>query len=167
MVGLNNETNGQYSAEDEKYVDQFPIGLERDTAEWKMISQRLTDKAQVARLFLKKFTILWGGNDASLYWSMEGLNYPKLKDWLFTYERLLYSSILLFAGIGSFAMRRRNRIDPVLMLVFLILGYAAIHLSIEIQTRYRSFLLPSFAILFGYGLSYMQEKWLPYHRNTP
>lgn len=167
VVGLNVKTNGQYSAEDEKYVAQYPIGPERNAAEWQIISQRLTDQTQVARLLVEKFKILWGGNDASLYWSMEGLNYPKLKDWLFTYERLLYSSILLFAGIGSFAARRRNRIDPVLMLVFLILGYAAIHLSIEIQTRYRSFLLPSFAILFGYGLSYMQEKWLPYHRNTP
>lgn len=158
VVGLNAQTNGQYSAEDEKYVTQFPVGAERTAIERKLIEERLADHSQVARLFVEKFKLMWGGNDASIYWSLDGLDHPRLKDWLFKCERVLYSSILLFASIGCMTLLSRRKLDAVIVLLILVLGYAAIHLFIEIQTRYRSFLFPSFAIFFSYGLSYVYEK---------
>jgi hypothetical protein len=62
----------------------------------------------------------------------------------------MYSVFCLFA-IGTVSLVRKNNNLSSLLLI-LIGGYAAIHMIVEIQTRYRFDILPAFFILMGYGI---------------
>jgi 4-amino-4-deoxy-L-arabinose transferase-like glycosyltransferase len=152
VLGFNYESKGQYSQKDAEYVSQFPIGEERTEAERALVRERLSDKGKVAELFIDKFETMWGSNDASIYWSLESIDRPNLKDIIFKIERVLYSSILLFAAVGIMFLIRKSDNDNPILFALLILGYAAVHFLIEIQTRYRSFIFPSFILLQGYGI---------------
>nr|WP_028401309.1 glycosyltransferase family 39 protein [Ectobacillus panaciterrae] len=165
VLGFNHETNGQYSAKDEAYIAQFPIGEQRMEAERQLIQERLSDTGKTAALFKEKFKIMWGANDAAVYWSLGAIERPNVKDILFKTERVFYSSMLLFAAAGLFFMIRKSENDLSVFFLLLVLGYAAVHLLIEIQTRYRPFIIPSFAVFQGYGIFIVfTHLWNKYKR---
>lgn len=151
VVGLNHETTGGYSAKDLEYVWKFPIGSERKVAEMQLIKERLADKQKLMVLFNDKFKSMWAGKDSSIYWSLGHIDQKQLINNIYIWERLIYICLMFF-GIISLMKLVKDRSNASLLFVLLILGYVAVHFMIEIQTRYRYFIIPSFVIIQSYGV---------------
>lgn len=153
VLGFNHETMGRYSDSDAAYVGQFPIGNERKKAEMKLINERMADKQQLLVLFREKLKIMWGHNDDSITWGAGHFQDLTSLSRLYKFERLMYASIIIYLIVSLFYMLKDKSIGKQnLLFVLLILGYAAVHLLIEVQTRYRYFILPSFVIIQSYGV---------------
>ena len=153
MVGLNYETTGGYSVKDNEYVRNIPIGNNRKEAEMQLIKERLADKQKLMVLFNDKFKKMWADNDASISWSLKHIHQKQLINSIYIWERLIYIS-LMFCGIISLMRLVKDKSPSNISLLFflLILGYVAIHFLIEVQTRYRYFIMPSFVVLQSYGV---------------
>jgi hypothetical protein len=160
-LGLNAHSNGAWNAADQRYVSQFKVGQARNQAEKSLIKERLNHKKRIIHLFGNKFIAFWGKPDAGVYWSMRGLKQPVLQLSIVIYERLMYmvSCLLVIGTILLF--KKENQLAP--LLYILVAGYAAIHMVIEIQTRYRFDILPVLFLLAGYGAygikQYMQNQF--------
>lgn len=155
-VGLNYNSNGSWNLKDQDYVSKFKLGTERNKAELSLVKERLQNKQQVVKLFINKFVTFWGAPDDSTYWSLENLNKANLQNQLMKYERLMYIAACLLA-IGTIALyKKKNEAFP--LLYILLGGYAAIHMIVEIQTRYRFDILPVLFILVGYGVYVIQQR---------
>lgn len=172
MVGLNAETDGRWSREDAKYVLQYKLGEERDQAELAIIKERLSDPSAVVTLIAKKFYVFWGATDDSVYWSLSELNRPYLSSTLQSMERIMF---ILMSGFGIFSLialfRKGLKQPQSLFFVILLLGYTAIHLIIEIQSRYRLDVIPAFIVLQSYGIymisDYVQRLFNSKHKQIP
>lgn len=171
MVGVNPETTGGWSQADTDYVLQYPLGEARDEAERRLFLERLEDKPALARLLLRKLEVMWGAEDSAFMWSMWQQDRPRLQRLAIQGERIGY---LLAAGFGFIAMatrlfaRRRDPEDEPLftLLLILLLGYAAIHIAIEIQTRYRMDMMPGLFILQSYGVYWLGATLTRGHKST-
>jgi len=161
MVGLNAETNGSWSSEDARYANQFAFGEERHRAELIKIKERLQNKSELAALMGRKLVLMWGGNDSSLFWSMHGLNRSDWEYRLSLGEGPWYVLMCAFGLIGMIMLLfgQSERHSRHLLYLILLLLYAAVHLIIEIQTRYRLDLNPVFILLQSYGF-YRVYIWL-------
>ncbi|MGG2063305.1 ArnT family glycosyltransferase [Bacillus sp. S14(2024)] len=153
VLGFNYETKGTYSTEDANRVMSLEIGEERTVEEKKIIKERLADKEKVLELFGDKFAYMWGDIDASGYWSLGQLNKENLKDKSMEYEKYIYVATMLFGLVGllSLLVQKEKNLQYTLFLL-LIIGYVCVHFLIEVQTRYRYFIIPSFFIIQSYGI---------------
>lgn len=175
VVGLNSESYGLWNEADARYVMQYPLGEERDRAELALIKERIRDPVKLAGLFVRKYTMMWGGEDSAVEWSLAGLNLPLRERALTVIERCQYILIAFFGmltGLQSLRIRRRQSaveeakdqaVAPILPLLIL-WGYASLHLLIEIQIRYRFDILPYFIVLSGAGARYFMEARLRKNR---
>ncbi|MDZ5606565.1 glycosyltransferase family 39 protein [Bacillus pseudomycoides] len=158
VLGFNHETRGSYSDTDAAHIMSFEIGEKREAEEKRIIKERLADKQEVLALFKNKFALMWGDIDASPYWSLNMEGKEDLKETSLKYERYMYIATMLF-GIVSLlsliATKQKNYYYTPFCL--LIIGYILIHFLIEIQARYRYFIIPSFTIIQIYGI-YMCYK---------
>ena len=161
VVGFNHETEGKYSNEDREYLDQFSLWDERNEKAKELIQERISDKGEVLELWNHKFTYLWGDKDSSIHWSLNDLSPPQeLVDSLYKIERVMYMLTLTFCIIGfSYILFWGHKLNSgyPLILIFL-LGYAAAHILIEVQTRYRFDIMPAMMILQGYGIYLVTTK---------
>lgn len=155
MVGANPVTTGGWSQEDTDYVLRYPLGEERNEAERSLLVERLADKRQLIDLFIRKLKTMWGSEDSAFMWSLWQQDRPHLQQLSIQGERVGY---LLAAVFGLLAMlsllfgKQPDAVDGIYALyIILLLGYAAIHIAIEIQTRYRMDILPCLFILQSYG----------------
>ncbi|WP_369900908.1 glycosyltransferase family 39 protein [Bacillus manliponensis] len=152
VLGFNHETTGGFSVPDYELVNQYEVGKERFAVEKELIAERTEDKKQLLILLKDKLKLMWGDYDASIYWGFEGYDVPNVKDAFWIVEKIMYLSIVLFAVIALLALIKERKNEYLLFFLLLILGYVAVHLLIEIQTRYRYFIMPTFIILQGYGI---------------
>lgn len=153
VVGFNHETQGTYSNSDADRIMRLSIGEERKSEEMKLIQERMTDKEKLFKLFAHKFIYMWGGIDASGDWSLGRLDKKELQDRAMEYERYIYITTMLFGMIALiylFITKQKNLQYRLFLL--LIIGYVFVHFLIEIQTRYRYFIIPSFFIIQSYGI---------------
>jgi hypothetical protein len=163
MVGLNAQTDGLWNADDSKYARQYPFGPERDRAEWAKIRERLGHEPETAALLARKLVRMWGTGDASAYWSLMGAGKAQAERGLNRWERAQYVWLCVFGALAMIALLRfggGRRVQPLLALLLI---YAAIHLVIEIQTRYRLDIMPVFIALQSYGAYRVQSRirgWL-------
>ncbi len=154
VLGLNASTNGGYSNEDAKILDDYPIGDLLYEKELDLIKERLKDKKQLAKLMYRKFIIMWSDNDFSIQFISPG---TKLSDKNLNYivrlEKVQYSLVMLLSFLSIlFILKDKNKYNLIIyMLTILISANWFIYLFIEIQTRYRFFIMPAFFILSGYG----------------
>jgi len=150
VIGLNSETTGQYSDDDAHYVKHFPLGEERNKAEQELIKERTENKEQLKVLMLNKYSLMWGTQDSTVYWS-SNFGVKELTVYTGIYEQVMYIIAALLAMLAALAMfRQRNK--KLYFFMLLIFLYMTAHLFIEIQTRYRDFILPSIFIFTGYGM---------------
>lgn len=160
VLGLNHETNGSYSGKDSEALK----GLELQTRlekEEEMIQNRLADKSELLQLFKEKFEDMWGSRDASIFWSykIENENSKEnVSELLYRLDKLIYVPLFLF-GLLSVVILARNMLKDndhhsakALYFVLFIIGYAMIHLLIEIQTRYRLVMIPGLVIIQSLGV---------------
>ncbi len=151
VTGLNYSTTGQYSYTDNQHLLQFAIGEERKAEELKLIKERTGNIATLFKLFLKKYYIFWGTKDAFVHWTIGSQNASLVKNIQST-EQSMYMIAILFSVIACIRLLRKKTINHSFFVILISL-YAAAHLLIEIQTRYREFIIPAVFIFFGYGLS--------------
>ncbi|MCC3371596.1 glycosyltransferase family 39 protein [Cohnella sp. REN36] len=153
MVGMNVQTTGGWSQEDTDYALSYRLGSERDAAERTLLLERLRT-VDVPALLWAKAKLLWGGEDASAYWSLFQTPQADLQAPYIRAERVLYAAMAAFGVVGMLALWRRREEDEQgeMLLAMLLLGYAVIHLVIEIQTRYRLDMMPAFILLLSYGV---------------
>ncbi|MBD3108429.1 glycosyltransferase family 39 protein [Bacillus sp. AGMB 02131] len=160
LVGFNHETTGQWSKSDVELIP-LPVGKERDELSKQLIMERLEDKSQLPQLFKDKFILMWGSNDSSIFWSLDGLEKDtvfsidrlELMNNLYKLDRIVYLLIMLFSFIGFvFLLIKKQKEYPYSLYILLIVGYILVHFLIEIQTRYRYFIMPAFILFAGYGL---------------
>lgn len=159
MIGLNPQTNGGWSYEDTVYAERFPIGEERDRVELALLKERLRDKGQVAALFGRKLQAMWGADDSAPMWSIPKQDRPQLQMRLVQAERIEYVLMALFGLLAALAMARRGASAEMSLFLLLLLGYAALHLVIEVQTRYRFDIFPCVFVLAGCGLASTLVPW--------
>lgn len=161
VLGFNKETSGRYSVSDAENIADLPVGKERKEASLALIEERTEDKAALVYLFANKFRIMWGQSDASISWSLGqikeenilGVKLTDLQTELAIAERISFFFISLFSSIALlYLLVKKQEEYPYSLFLLLIVGYVLVHLLIEIQTRYRYFIIPAFIILAGYGI---------------
>jgi len=160
VLGLNHETFGIYSQADENRIMSIENINQRQHEEWNIIKERTDDKIDLLQLFYMKFTIMWGSVDGSGEWSLSTLKELELERNLMKHECLIYISAMLFGIIGLVSLISKNNASfQYTLLLLLIIGYVLVHLLIEIQTRYRYEIIPSFTVVQSYGV-YITYKYL-------
>ncbi|WP_198162717.1 ArnT family glycosyltransferase [Halobacillus mangrovi] len=164
VVGLNHETRGTYSNEGSKTLSNLSW-KERLAKEEEMIEERLSDPSRLPPLFHDKFSIMWGDRDASIMWSYQGDD-EDFKDWLYKTDKFIYLQFFIFGMIAIFGLIKsakgnlENKQQKALFFVLFIIGYAMIHLLIEIQTRYRFVLMPGLITLQSYGVYVLHRLFI-------
>jgi hypothetical protein len=105
---------------------------------------------------------MWAGYE-DLYWgfghlepdgeAILGVNWNSLQLLLAHIEKGIYllAVALAFAGI-LYRLTRREQNGEYLVPVLLVCGYYAVHLIVEVQVRYRYFLMPCIFILAAMAL---------------
>ena len=171
VVGLNQETNGQWNRADyERFIvpsADDPAGT--DEAMRQEVAERLAvGPGKLAGLALRKSTAMWAGYE-DLYWgfghldpdgeAVPGVSWNSLQLLLAHAEKGLYllAFALAFAGI-VYRLTRRERVGADLILVLLLCGYYAVHLMVEVQVRYRYFLMPCVFVLGAMALTDWWKK---------
>ncbi|CAH8773278.1 hypothetical protein [Paenibacillus dendritiformis] len=153
VLGFNHETSGRYSKADSEFVFQYNLGEERNKVEKEIIKNRISDWKSLPGLFLDKIKIMWSDSDA-LYWSLNTQENKRLSNILNLISHASYWVIMSFLLVSVFwLIFRYDNDERYLFFVVLILGYFSIHLLIEIQTRYRYFIMPSIILISGYSFS--------------
>jgi len=155
VIGLNYATSGQYSDEDALYVSGYALGEERNGKELELIRERTASPARLGKLMLEKYAIMWGTEDSMVYWSAD-VGQPKLMEEVGESEQIMYLAAALAALIAAAALFRSKN-EKAYLFALLLLIYMGAHLLIEIQTRYRDFILPAMFILAGFGLSVCRD----------
>ncbi|WP_219639279.1 glycosyltransferase family 39 protein [Cohnella sp. CFH 77786] len=159
MVGLNAETNGSWNMQDARYANRYPFGEERHRAERIMIMERLENKSELAALMGRKLVSMWGSTDSSPYWSLQGLNRGDWERELTNGEGPLYILMCAFGFVSMIGLWRSGRYSDNHLYLLVLLLYAAAHLLIEIQTRYRLDLIPAVILLQSFGF-YQVYVWV-------
>ena len=166
VVGLNQESSGSWNQADYDAYLSLPSG-EAEQAMAQAVKERLgAGVPELAGLAWRKSAVMWGANE-DLYWGFghldqeeAALTFPVTLTWG-ALERLLihadkgvYFLIFCLAAAGAaLRLRRRETCGPALLLTLLLCGYYAVHLIVEVQCRYRYFLMPCAAVLAGLALS--------------
>lgn len=158
VAGLNQRTTGHWDKADWDYLAQFELGEDRKSEQRKLIEERTRDKGQLVDLMIKKAVLMWGKNDSSTQWSMNHINNPALKNQINSFERLQYVCIAILGIISLSGLFKAGADRGHILFILLILGYGAVHLIIEIQTRYRFDIMPSLIILQAPWLKIIQAS---------
>ena len=111
---------------------------------------------------------MWGGYE-DLYWgfghlnaeesAIPGVSWNSLQLLLAHVEKGLY--LLVFALAFAGVLRRliqEETVDESLVPVLLLCGYYAVHLIVEVQVRYRYFLMPCVFVLAAMALTNWWKK---------
>lgn len=162
VVGLNQDSNGSWNQADYDAYLSLPT-QEAGEAMAEVVKERLSvGPAKLAGLAWRKSAVMWAGNE-DLYWGFghldldaSALTFPVPLSW--NSMQLLLGGIdkgfyLLAFGLALLALidrlRRPERCGRSLPLVLLLCGYYAVHLIVEVQSRYRYFLMPCVFLLAG------------------
>lgn len=159
VVGLNPKHAGLWNSEDGELVNRYPVGNERDEYEKKLILERIKDKDAMLELFDKKFKYMWSGND----WGSIGfsLNYENVSDGfrniLLRIEKIEFMAIITLMSLSLiFTIFRRVPFNNYYLFMIIFIGYVLVHLIVEVQTRYRYFIIPCMVILTVEALSQLK-----------
>jgi len=165
VVGLNQESNGLWNRTDYENYQILPETPEEGNAamEEELKVRLSVGPVALGKLAVRKSAVMWGDNE-DMYWCFGHLNGQAqlgpltLDQWsqvLARGDKGVYMTAFALALAGVLSMLRRGTKDGngALLLAFLLCGYYAVHLIVEVQSRYRYFLLPCVFLLAGYGLT--------------
>jgi len=164
VVGLNQESSGSWNQADYDAYLSLPA-QEADAAMRAEVKNRLSvGPARLAGLAVRKSGVMWGA-DEYMYWGFGHLD-PQAGFGPFTVNQwtqllargdkgvYLLVFALALAGLWSW-VRDGTRGGLPLLLTLVFCGYYAVHLIIEVQSRYRYFLMPAVFLMAGAGLEYL------------
>ncbi len=174
VLGLNQESNGAWNQFDYENYLMLPTE-EADAAMREVVKERLgAGPLDLAKLAVRKSAVMWGDLEY-MYWGFGHLNGNE-RIGPFTINQ--YTQILAFgdkgvylvlfglALLGALSLLRRGTYGGggALLLSFLLCGYYAVHLIVEVQARYRYFLMPAVAVLAGYGIEMLRRSERNYRK---
>lgn len=167
VLGLNTLSDGAWNEEDYENYLLLPTQQAGPAMEQAVRERLRTPPAELAALAVRKSDVMWGDNEY-MYWGFGHLNAQE-KIGPLTVDQ--YTQVLAYGDKGvyivAFALalagvlgllRRRTQGGGEVLLSFLLCGYYGVHLIIEVQSRYRYFLLPTVFLLGGLGLSALFER---------
>lgn len=166
VVGLNQDSSGSWNREDYETYLSLPA-QEAHESMTQAVKERLrVGPAKLAGLAWRKSAVMWAGSE-DLYWGFGHLDQeapaitPRVPlSW--NSMQLLLGSLdmgiyLLAFGLALMGLllrlRKPERCGHTLPLVLLLCGYYAVHLIVEVQSRYRYFLMPCVFLLAGIAIA--------------
>lgn len=182
VVGFNDQTRGCYSEEDYYIAKNLP---DNERQQWCMqqVKERIFNKSakDICALLNDKIDCVWFGQDSHFYWYSGGWQ-AKIEDDLIKgkitdeeynaqYDQLeVYFSYALFdwlflkviyvlAIIGLIVSSKKQNICCELT-IWMLLGWIAIHLLIEVQPRYRYLGMPYIFVFAGNGVEWISNKYI-------
>lgn len=168
VLGLNQETNGGWNREDaEAYLD-LPT-QEAGNAMQEVVKERLSvGPIALIKLAIRKNAVMWAELE-NMGWGFSHLDTQQqvgpltVAQWIKAFvwgDKGVYLIAFILALIGTLTLLRKGtQSGPSLLLSFLLCGYCTVHLIIEVQVRYRYFLMPAVFLLAGIGLAWVL-RWL-------
>lgn len=166
VVGFNAESGGVWNKADYAYY-QLPHE-EAVTAMEQLVAERLRQSpSSWGNLLWEKIRVLWGSCE-DLNWALSHWDKARvlaghsIESWMKVVkyaERgvFLCASVLTLPGIFGYLRKKESGRIP-LLLLFVFCGYFAVHLLIEVQARYRYFLMPCLFLLAGAGLQQLAAR---------
>lgn len=154
VLGFNPSSNGAYSNEDAKILNEYPVGEALYRAEKDVIRERLSNRPELIKLMVRKFNIMWTDNDGTMQFISPGTKLTtKQMNYIVGLEKIQYTLLLVLVCLTTF-MSIRSKKDDINLFILMVLMSAnfAVYLLVEIQTRYRYFIMPAFFVLSGYCL---------------
>ena len=171
VVGLNQDSSGSWNRADYDTYLSLPT-QEGHAAMTEAVKDRLSaGPVKLAGLAWRKSAVMWAGNE-DLYWGFGHLDqeapavtFPVVLSWnsiqllLGSLDKGIYLLAFALALAGLFLrLRSPKRCGRSLPLVLLLCGYYAVHLIVEVQSRYRYFLMPCVFLLAGIAISGFLSK---------
>lgn len=177
MVGLNNESKGQWNEEDnvfltETYAETESVPMTQQACMDVAIQRLQMGSDNVINLMTEKFCKVWSTDDFAIDWILyyagqQNTLTPELQSLLEEIRplgRVMYMALLLFAAIGCMEAWRRRWAPPPMVLVCMLffLGTALSHMLLETQVRYHYNMIPFLVLLASWTISnwgmFPQEK---------
>ena len=155
-VGFNEETQGQWSAEDMDLLFSYLSrpGATTSEAQEEMLphlKERLSSGIDFGRLFASKL-IAFMGND-----ELGGYTYRFTRTELFVKLcmvicNVFYYGCMLLAIRGIFVLRHSSRLSACLLPPLYMLGLTLAHMLVEVSSRYHYSIIPVIIILAAFAL---------------
>lgn len=167
-VGLNQQSDGQWNKADYDAYLSLPQ-KEADAAMRRAVRERLgVGAGRLAGLARRKSAAMWAGNE-DLYWGFGhlrnddtaffGLSWNTVKLLLGYADNGMYLAAFALALLGLLLrLRRKEDCGPSLLPAVLLCGYYAVHLIVEVQTRYRYFIMPCVFLLAGLAVERLSGR---------
>lgn len=155
-VGFNEQTQGQWSAEDMdllfSYLEQGMTSSEAQERMLPHLKERLASGIDFPRLFASKLQAFLGNDE------LGGYTYRYTRPALFVKLcmalcNVFYYGVLLAAGAGLWGMFHSRALGRGLMEPLFILGLTLAHMLVEVSVRYHYSLIPLFIIFAALGLT--------------
>lgn len=171
VVGLNQDSNGCWNRADYDTYLSLPT-QEGHQAMTDAVQERLgVGPVKLAGLVWRKSAVMWAGNE-DLYWGFGHLDqeapaiapsvplsWNSMQLLLGGLDKGIYLLAFGLALAGLLLrLRRPEQCGRSLPLVLLLCGYYAVHLMVEVQSRYRYFLMPCAFLLAGILIARLLEK---------
>ncbi len=172
VLGFNLESGGAWNQADYNAYYLLP----RDQAGQAMadvVKERLSSLGLggFLELFWKKSQTMWGSLEY-LYWGfghldgsaqvLGGLTLSQCLNLLNYFDRGMFVLVFALAGCALVYWFWKGAGEGVrlpVMLGFLLCGYYGVHLLIEVQARYRYFLMPVVFLIAGAGAQWLYHQW--------
>jgi len=188
VVGLNHETEGtNRNNPDVHYIAQFPS--EQQGVEClRLINERLSEPKAVIKLIAKKTNTAWFGKDSYYNWytdaqraeyvrlKEEGLSTDEInrdqelliniKSGIEHLDTFFVHFIYLFSIFGLFMHKKWSASDSSNIMLFIALGWIAVIMLTEVQSRYRYPAMPAFSILAGIGIYVLCQRFMAVMAST-
>lgn len=158
VLGLNIDSNGQWSEEVFNKLFSFDNGNDLISYEKEQIKKNISD-TRIFKLFTTKINIFW--NNTDMPWTLHYLQdytlpfemtYSELYNTLYCYDLTIWSFIILLAIIG---IKEYNKKSVIINII--IIANFTVYLLIEVQGRYASFARILLFILAAKGLKHIQD----------
>jgi hypothetical protein len=154
FVGTDQKHNGMFNQEDAELLAAQPgrSWWKRSEAMGPLgLKHIVDDPFGFAGLAVRKFWVLWSGEDYGVVWSMPAT--------LQLLGQAFYAG--LTALVAWVLYRERHRRPPLaLLIVMLLLIVVVAHTFVEVQTRYHAYMIPLLCALGGLGLAGARTSWI-------
>lgn len=171
VVGLNQDSNGCWNSADYDAFLSLPTQQAHE-AMTQTVRERLSvGIPKLAGLVWRKNAVMWAANE-DLYWGFghlepdaAALTFPVTLSWnriqllLGGVDKGMYLLAFALALVGLLGpLKKSERCGRTLLLTLLVCGYCTVHLIVEVQVRYRYFLMPCIFLLAGLALARLFPK---------
>lgn len=168
LVGLNQDSNGSWNQADYETYQVEPFDQSERAMQAKIQERLAVGPVDLGKLAVRKSAVMWGDYE-DFYWGFSSKDSEGPAIGPVTWGQLQLLAVRLDKGIYllvlalclcalALRVRRGSGGGTPLLLTVLFCGYYAVHLIIEIQSRYRYFIMPALFLLAGLALEGLVER---------